>query len=85
MKDIETIKFINENSKYVSIDKAKIDKFIKNVKDWKYQYWLDKKEFNLSEEKFIIFAFLCESMNFCFWKNRNWCETNRLHQTKKEA
>ena len=72
MKDIETIKFISENSKYVFIDTTKIDVFVNEIKGYEYHYWFNKEDFNLTEEKFIIFSFICESMNFCFWKNRNW-------------
>lgn len=72
MKNIETLKFISENSRYVFINKARIRSFVNNIDSWEYHYWINKKEFGMSEEEFIIFAFLCESMNFCFWENRKW-------------
>ena len=72
MKDIETMKCISENSKYVFIDTTKIDIFLNGIKDCEYHYWFNKEDFNLIEEEIILFCFICESMNFCFWKNRNW-------------
>lgn len=72
MKNIEILRYINENSDYVSINKEKIAPFFNGIKNWNYNYWLDNEKINLSEKEFIIFSFICESMNFCFWGNRDW-------------
>lgn len=72
MKDIETLKYINNNSRYVSINFEKLNLFLSNIKNWDYRYWLSDNDLNLSEKEYIIFAFICESMNFCFWGNKEW-------------
>ena len=69
MKNV--LKYINGNSDYVSVDLNKIENFVQSISNWKYNYWMsDLKEY-LDEKKCIIFAFICESINFCFWGNEN--------------
>lgn len=72
MKDIETLKYISQNSQHVLIDVAKIRPFLKSIKNWNYYYWLSDNKLNLDEKEYILFAFICESINFCFWGNRKW-------------
>ena len=72
MELLDTLKYINENSKYVSIDKDNMNRYLDTINTWDYHYWLKNETVTLTEQELIIFAFLCESMNFCFWKNRNW-------------
>lgn len=72
MKNINILKYINKNSKFVSVDKDKISEFLDTIDDWNYHYWLENENVTLNEKELIIFAFLCESMNFCFWGNRKW-------------
>lgn len=72
MKKIEILEYINTNSDYVTINKNKIEKFIKKIENKKYNYWLNTTNFSFSEYDAIIFVILCESINFCFWKNKNW-------------
>ena len=51
---------------------------MKNLEALKYvsensnYVFIDKEKINLTEEEAIIFAFICESINFCFWGNRKW-------------
>lgn len=74
MKNV--LKYINENSDYVSVDLNKIKHFVQSISNWNYNYWMsDIKEY-LDEKKCIIFAFLCESINFCFWGNENNNDNN---------
>ena len=74
MKNV--LKYINENSDYVSVDLNKIENFVQSISNWKYNYWMsDLKEY-LDEKKCIIFAFICESINFCFWGNENNNDNN---------
>ena len=72
MKDIDVLKYINENSDYVTINLEKLYLFVDNVQTYNYHYWLSLDDLKLSEKEFIIFAFICESMNFCFWDKRDW-------------
>lgn len=72
MEALDTLKYINENSKYVFIDKENISRYLDTINDWNYHYWLENETVTLTEKELIIFAFLCESMNFCFWDNRKW-------------
>lgn len=72
MLNSDVLKYINQNSDYVSVNKDKLYSFIDNIDNWNYNYWLDSNDLILSEKEKIIFAFLCESMNFCFWPNRKW-------------
>lgn len=72
MDELEILEYVNKNSKYVSVNKEKIIPFLNSIENVKYHYWLDREKIGFSEKEFIIFAFICETMNFCFWGNRNW-------------
>ena len=72
MANLDILKYINENSKYVFVDNNKISQYLNTINDWTYHYWLENETITLTEKELIIFAFLCESMNFCFWGNRKW-------------
>lgn len=74
MKSI--LEYINKNSDYVSLNKDKIRSFIDNVSSWQYNYWMDDLKNFLDEKQCIIFAFLCETINFCFWGNENNSDSN---------
>ena len=74
MKNV--LEYINKNSDYVSVDFNKIENFVQSISNWNYNYWMsDLKEY-LDEKKCIIFAFICESINFCFWGNENNNDNN---------
>lgn len=74
MKNV--LEYINKNSDYVSVNKDRIKSFVENISTWEYNYWMsDFKEY-LDEKKCIIFAFICESINFCFWGNKNNDDNN---------
>lgn len=72
MSNSGILNYINQNSDYVFVNKNKLNSFINNIDNWDYNYWLDSNDLILSEKEKIIFAFLCESINFCFWPNRKW-------------
>ena len=74
MNTLDTLKYICENSEYVSINQERILEFINNNSNWNYNYWLEDLKKSLNEKECIIFAFLCESINFCFWGNENYNE-----------
>lgn len=68
---INDLEYVNKNSDYVSININNINLFVDSVSDWKYKYWMnDLKEF-LNEKECIIFAFICQTINFCFWGKEN--------------
>lgn len=69
MKEME---FVAQNSKYVSIDKARIEQFAKQMNNFKYQHWSKELSLDLNEEQWILLAFIIESMNFCFWQKPKW-------------
>lgn len=74
MKNV--LEYINKNSDYVSVNKDNIKLFVENISMWEYNYWMsDLKEY-LDEKKCIIFAFICQSINFCFWGNKNNDDNN---------
>lgn len=72
MNNEQILKYINNHSKYVTINKKKIINFINQTENISYDYWLRKAKYKYSERELIIFAFLCESINFCFWEKKNW-------------
>ena len=72
MKEIENLKYISEKSEYVFVNYDKIYSFLNQFNDFNYNYWLSDTKIFKSEKEKIIFSFLCESINFCFWENTNW-------------
>lgn len=72
MNSFETLKFVSDNSKYVDIRPEKISSFLFSIDDFKYHYWLDDINTRMTEKELIIFSFICESMNYCFWGSRLW-------------
>lgn len=72
MNGFSFLQEIVNNSKYIKLDEYKIYAFTESVSncfsiDSNYTF-----KTSLSEKESILFFFLFESMNFCFWKNRNW-------------
>lgn len=72
MNNFELLKFISDNSKYVKINTKEISSFLSSIDNLKYNYWLDDINTYMTEKELIIFSFICESMNYCFWNNRLW-------------
>ncbi len=72
MKDISVLKYLSEKSEYVHVNIDKIYSFLKQMDNLNYTYWLsDTRVFKTEKEK-IIFSFICESINFCFWGCNEW-------------
>lgn len=69
---IDEFKYVVDNSKYVSIDNTKIDKFINDLGDINYVHWTKEFNLDLSEKEWITLAVIVESMNFCFWRKPRW-------------
>lgn len=64
--------YVVENSKYVSIDKSKLDDFIDSLGEINYVHWSKELNLDLSEKEWINLAFIMEAMNFCFWRKPKW-------------
>lgn len=68
-------KYIIENSKYVSINYSKLDKFIKNIDCTNLKNWLLYNPYNLLElnvEKIINFLLFFEAIDYSFWGEPKW-------------
>lgn len=71
---MNNIEYVVKNSDYVKINKTNIKQLINQIKPSNYTHWTQKDSIfeELNEKEQIIFSFLLESMNFCFWPNYNW-------------
>lgn len=65
------LEYINRHSNYVSVNTDMIKSFVNNMTKWEYSYWMEDLKSHLSEKECIIFAFICQSINFCFWGSNN--------------
>lgn len=66
------IKFVVDNSRYVFINKSKLESLIKYINDFKYQHWSKDIDLKLSEKEWVLLCFIVESINFCFWQKPKW-------------
>ena len=69
---MEEFKYVSENSSYVRINYDKVLDFVNLLNEPKYSHWSSGLNLNLKEEEWILFAFIIESMNFCFWVKPKW-------------
>lgn len=72
MKDIGSLKYLREKSEYVFVNNDKIYSFLNQIADFNYSYWLNDLNFFKNEKEKIVFSFICESINFCFWGCPEW-------------
>lgn len=71
-KIFESIKYVVDNSKYVSINEKNIDNIIPLLKENKKEPWLNSDYLdieNFSQEQILMYLILCESLNFCYWNS----------------
>ena len=68
----EDLKYVVDNSKYVSIDYSNLDNFIDDLGETNYVHWSKSLNLNLNEKEWILLSFIIESMNFCFWQKPKW-------------
>lgn len=66
------IKYVVDNSKYVSIDYKKVKELAESLEQQKYNHWSNKLDLKLSDKEWILLVFIIESMNFCFWQKPKW-------------
>jgi hypothetical protein len=69
---IEEFEYVVDNSKYVHINKDKLNEFIKELDINSYKHWFEEIDLNLNEKDSILLVCIIESMNFCFWKKPKW-------------
>lgn len=65
---MDGIKFVVDNSSYVSINKSKINDFVDFLTDLNYIHWSKNLKLQLNEKEWILLCFIVESLNFCFWQ-----------------
>ena len=68
----EEFKYVVDNSKYVSIDYERVNDFVKELGEPKYEHWYKELNLKLDDKDWILLAFIIESMNFCFWQKPKW-------------
>ncbi len=66
------LKYVVNNSEYVSINYNNLDSFIDDLGETNYVHWSKSLNLNLDEKEWILLSFIIESMNFCFWKKPKW-------------
>lgn len=75
-KILDSIKFVVNNSNYVSINENNIDNIINLLSENKKESWLNSDYLDLeqfSQEQVLLYLILCESLNFCYWdSNIKW-------------
>ena len=69
---MEELKYVVDNSTYVSIDYNKLDEFVDSITEVEYKHWYYDTNLDLNEKERILLVFIIESMNFCFWKKPKW-------------
>ena len=71
---MDDIKYVVKNSDHVKINQSIIDSFINTIETKQYRHWSQQDDFfkQLSEKEIILFSFILESINFCFWPNYDW-------------
>jgi hypothetical protein len=71
MQILPSIKFVVDNSTYVSIDHDKIKEFASTITEDKLKPWANVPKGKTLEEK-IGFLLVRDSVNFCFWPFPKW-------------
>lgn len=69
-KILDSIKYVVDNSNYVSINENNIDNVINLLSQSKKEPWLNSDYLDLekfSQEQILLYLILCESLNFCYW------------------
>ena len=86
---LDMLEYVNKNSDYVLVNEQALRDFVRKEDNWEYHYWLTDLKDDLNERQRIIFAFVCESINFCFWKNekysKNYVGSETIFSRMKET
>ncbi len=65
---LSKIKYVVDNSEYVKINMDNLNNYALTLNNFNDTYWLNGYKLDITEKEYILFMFLVESMNFCFWK-----------------
>jgi putative queuosine salvage protein len=79
-KILNSLKFVTDNSKFVSIDIKAINSYVKDFQYSKINYdWTEKLPFKFyqfqTDEDLLDFLFLISNQAFCFWGSPKWTLT----------
>ena len=72
---MDNIEYVVNNSKNVKINLEMISSIVDKFDNhYHYVHWssYDKYFVTMSEKELILFSFILESLNFCFWPNYDW-------------
>lgn len=83
MKDLENIlnkiikscKYVTDNSKYVTINEIKLNKFVQEIKKVETKHWLSYSPYNLLDlpvEIIVNILLVYEAIDFSFWGEPKW-------------
>ena len=74
-KMIESVKYVSNHSKSVTINEEKLNEFVESMKQVKPVHWLSFSPYGLLDlpiETIINFLLVYESIDFSFWGNPKW-------------
>lgn len=81
---LPTVKYVSDNSKYVTINYDKLDNIIKNIDLNKINFWLKDNPFNILDLNYIDiinFLFIYHTIGlYCFWGEPKWAITTEYGQ-----
>ena len=72
---LETTKFVFEKSRYVDINKDKINDFSKSFKHEHIKHWLNASPYNfgiLDDKEKLNFLVIFNSLSFSYWGEPKW-------------
>jgi len=72
---LDNIKFVVDNSSFVSIDYGKIKDIVGDAINLDFEYWFNSEFSNinrLSDKDKLNFLFIFDSINFCYWGSPKW-------------
>lgn len=78
---IDSCRYVSINSKYVKIDKDKLETFTSTIKSIDIKKWLSSSPFgilSLSVDTIINFLLIYESIDFSFWGTPKWTITTEV-------
>lgn len=72
---LESVKYVVDNSRFVSINKSKLSSFVKTFKNHKKHYWLLDPPFDfnkLNKDKKLMLIVIFNAISFSYWGNPYW-------------
>lgn len=74
-KILETTKYVMDNSRFVRINKKRVEDFSKGFEHGTTSHWLSQAPFdfsNLNENEELKFTFIFNALSFCYWGDPKW-------------